>query len=116
MRLKSKVICDDGYGRLNGRDGSADETPTQSKYTNNFDSHLASRIRSAQQGFHNFPEEYIDKFMKVYSIDNTCDGVHTTSGNVPKGAIVHWAGGWRGEVPVAQEIKFDQDSIKISEK
>jgi len=110
IRLKSKVICDDGYGRLNGRDGNADATPT-GRYINNFDNTLAAKIRGAQQGFHHFSEEHTGKVVKVYSIDNTCEGIYSTSGTVPMDAVVHWAANCRGEIDPRMPLDYTIKSV-----
>ena len=85
-----KIICDDGEGRLRGRDASADATPT-GRYINDFGSALAAAIRGAQQSVTGFPKEYRGLDLKVYSVDNTCAGINRTTDEIPYGAILHWS-------------------------
>jgi hypothetical protein len=102
---KSNVICDDGRGRLRGRDGEADATPT-GDYVNNFGSTLAAKIREAQQGFEKYPKEYEKEVMKVFSLDNTCRNIIITYGNVPEFALVHWAANINGELNLDMPLDY----------
>lgn len=78
-----------GYGYLRGRDGDADETPTQGGYTNNFDTALAASIRGARQSIEHFPDEYMGKKITVYSTGNRQIDINWTTGAVPVSAVRH---------------------------